>query len=70
MCFPDKFYYAAQTRQLDQAAIKHGGIPGYTLMQRAGQASFMLLRSRWPRARRITVVCGPGNNGGDGYVMA
>jgi NAD(P)H-hydrate epimerase len=39
-------------------------------MQRAGAAAFDLLRTRWPRARRIAVVCGPGNNGGDGYVMA
>jgi NAD(P)H-hydrate epimerase len=39
-------------------------------MERAGKAAFALLRERFPRARRITVVCGPGNNGGDGYVLA
>lgn len=70
MTLPEALYYAAQTRQLDRIAIEGRGIPGYTLMQRAGQAAFMLLRSRWPRARRITVLCGPGNNGGDGYVVA
>ncbi|MFQ6021176.1 MAG: NAD(P)H-hydrate dehydratase [Acidiferrobacterales bacterium] len=70
MSLPEALYYAAQTRQLDKIAIEDRDIPGYTLMQRAGQATFTLLRSRWPRARRISVVCGPGNNGGDGYVVA
>lgn len=70
MGLPETLYYAQQTRQLDKLAIEERGIPGYTLMQRAGQAAFMLLRSRWPRARRIAVVCGSGNNGGDGFVVA
>lgn len=70
MELPEALYYAAQSRQLDRAAIEHRGIPGYALMQRAGAAAFALLRARWPRARQITVVCGPGNNGGDGYVIA
>ena len=39
-------------------------------MERAGEAAYALLRHRWPRARRLAVVCGPGNNGGDGYVLA
>ncbi len=39
-------------------------------MERAGSAAFRLLRERWPEARRIEVLCGPGNNGGDGYVLA
>ncbi len=70
MTLPETLYSAAQTRQLDKIAIEREGIAGYTLMQNAGKAAFMLLRSRWPRARRVTVVCGPGNNGGDGYVVA
>jgi NAD(P)H-hydrate epimerase len=40
------------------------------LMQRAGQAAWRHLLEHWPRARRIVVACGPGNNGGDGYVLA
>lgn len=56
-------------RALDRAAID-GGIPGLTLMQRAGNAAWRLLRARWPAARRIGIVCGPGNNGGDGWVVA
>ncbi len=43
---------------------------GFELMQRAGQAAWREVLQRWAHARRITVVCGPGNNGGDGYVLA
>lgn len=63
-------YTAAQVRRLDRAAIEHHGIPGYALMQRAGAAALRYLRRRWPHARRVAVLCGPGNNGGDGYVLA
>jgi NAD(P)H-hydrate epimerase len=70
MTLPEALYSAAQARQLDQIAIEHHSIAGYTLMQRAGEAAFRVLRRHWPRARRIMVVCGPGNNGGDGYVVA
>lgn len=42
----------------------------YALMQRAGQAVWRYLLQHWPRAQRIVVACGPGNNGGDGYVLA
>ena len=67
---PFELYRAAQVRELDRIAIEERGIPGYTLMGRAGEAAFELLRQRWPQARRIAVVCGGGNNGGDGYVVA
>lgn len=66
---PETLYTAAQMRELDRRAIEHGIAAG-TLMERAGAAAFAALRSRCPRARRIAVVCGPGNNGGDGYVVA
>ncbi|HMR02825.1 MAG TPA: NAD(P)H-hydrate epimerase, partial [Candidatus Competibacter phosphatis] len=67
---PVELYRAAQVRELDRIAIAERGIPGYTLMGRAGEAAFQLLGQRWPKARRIVVVCGGGNNGGDGYVVA
>lgn len=43
---------------------------GTDLMERAGRAAWRTLLDRWPYARRIAVVCGPGNNGGDGDVLA
>ncbi|MBK8897851.1 MAG: NAD(P)H-hydrate dehydratase [Candidatus Competibacteraceae bacterium] len=66
---PYELYRAAQVRELDRIAIEVRGISGYTLMWRAGEAAFGLLRQRW-NARRIAVVCGGGNNGGDGYLVA
>lgn len=42
----------------------------FTLMQRAGQAAFNQLQQRWPYARKIAVLVGTGNNGGDGYILA
>lgn len=65
-----RLYSAAQVRALDRRAIEDAGIPGYTLMQRAALAAFEAMRNRWPQARRIAVLCGPGNNGGDGYEIA
>ncbi len=71
MCeLPVELYRAAQVRELDRIAIEERGIPGHTLMSRAGAAAFNLLRQQWPDARRIVVVCGGGNNAGDGYVVA
>ena len=65
-----RLYTAAQVRALDQAAIHTLGIPGYALMQRAADAAWRVLRARWPQAQRIVVLCGTGNNGGDGYLVA
>ena len=56
-------------RELEAAASDALG-DASALMQRAGQASWRHLLARWPKAQRIVVVCGPGNNGGDGYVLA
>lgn len=63
-------YRASQVRELDRIAIEDMGIPGLCLMERAGTAAFNLLQTCWPQARRIAVLCGVGNNGGDGYVLA
>ena len=65
-----RLYRAEQVRELDRLAIEVHGIPGYELMKRAGAEAFRYLRERWPETRRITVCCGGGNNGGDGYVIA
>ncbi|TAN06969.1 MAG: NAD(P)H-hydrate dehydratase [Rhodanobacteraceae bacterium] len=62
-------YTTAAVRALDRAAIA-GGIAGIDLMHRAAQAVFGQLRRRWPDARSVCVLCGPGNNGGDGFLVA
>jgi hydroxyethylthiazole kinase-like uncharacterized protein yjeF len=67
---PLVIHTAAQVRALDRYAIDTLGIPGYELMSRAGAAAFDVLRERWPNASSISVLCGPGNNGGDGFVVA
>lgn len=67
---PLELYTAAQLRALDRHAIETGHIPASTLMNRAGAAALRALRAAWPTARRIAVICGGGNNGGDGYVLA
>ena len=63
-------YSAAQTRALDAAAMARGGLRGMTLMARAAEAAFARLARRWPAPGAIAVVCGGGNNGGDGYLVA
>jgi hydroxyethylthiazole kinase-like uncharacterized protein yjeF len=67
---PYALYRAAQVREFDRIAIQDFGIPGETLMERAGAAAFARLRERWPAVRDLTVVAGQGNNGGDGLVVA
>ncbi|MFQ5634474.1 MAG: NAD(P)H-hydrate epimerase, partial [Gammaproteobacteria bacterium] len=63
-------YSPAAVREMDRTAIEDLGIPGYTLMSRAGQAAFDDARVRIPGAARWLVVCSAGNNAGDGYVIA
>src|ERR687896_1946118 len=67
---PVAIHTAAQVRALDRHAIDDLQIPSYTLMTRAGEAALAVLRSCWPSAQNVAIVCGPGNNGGDGYVLA
>ena len=63
-------YHAAQVRELDRCAIEDHAIPGIVLMKQAGRVAFEALLERWPQADQITVFCGAGNNGGDGYIIA
>jgi ADP-dependent NAD(P)H-hydrate dehydratase / NAD(P)H-hydrate epimerase len=69
MALPVALYSTAQVRTLDAHAISELKIPGYTLMKRAGEAALRFLRTRWPMSHRIVIVCGHGNNAGDGYVL-
>src|SRR6056297_1818981 len=63
-------YRADQVRELDSLAIERHGIDGYALMTRAAEAAFSVLKANWPEAISLSVCCGGGNNGGDGYVLA
>ncbi|MDJ0956040.1 MAG: NAD(P)H-hydrate dehydratase [Arenicellales bacterium] len=67
---PRFLYDSKQVRELDRIAIEDHQIDGYALMCLAGKSAYKLMRTRWPAARRINVLCGSGNNGGDGYVLA
>jgi len=63
-------YQTAQIRELEKLAEERFGISSEVMMQRAGKAALECLLRHWPKARKIAVVCGTGNNGGDGYVLA
>jgi len=67
---PDNLYRVDSVVKLEQLAIKQFGIPAYELMKRAGQAVFDVVTSRYPDHKKILVLCGAGNNAGDGYVVA
>ncbi len=57
-------------RELDRRLIEDTGIPGAVLMEHAGHLFTDALCARYPGLRRVVILCGPGNNGGDGYVVA
>jgi hydroxyethylthiazole kinase-like uncharacterized protein yjeF len=65
---------AAQMRAIEQAAIASGEVTGLELMERAGRGVVEAIFEEWPElkatAHRAVVLCGPGNNGGDGFVVA
>lgn len=67
---PHTLYTSAQVGELDRLAMDEFGLGNGQLMERAGLAAFTLLQEHWPRARRLAVICGTGNNGGDGFVLA
>ena len=70
MNLPVEIYSVESVRNIDRVAIDEYGIAGYTLMTRAGQAALQAALATFPESRRWQVVCGSGNNGGDGYVVA
>jgi NAD(P)H-hydrate epimerase len=70
MSDPNGLYTAEQIRQLEQLYARFHEGSTYTLMERAGAAVYTEMREHWPEGKRILVVCGKGNNGGDGFVVA
>lgn len=65
---------SAQMRAIEAAAIASGEVTGLELMERAGRGVVEAIFEEWPELRatshRAVVLCGPGNNGGDGFVVA
>ena len=59
-----------QVRELDRRAIEEFGIPGVVLMENAGRGVVEVMVGVPALAGPIHIVCGKGNNGGDGYVIA
>jgi len=66
---PYELYSNQQIRNYEALAIK-AGICSYSLMQRAAKAAFLLFQEQWPTVKHVMVICGGGNNGGDGYEVA
>ncbi len=67
---PHSVWPAQAMPQLECDAADSLGLTLYELMQRAGQASYERIRQQWPQAQHWLILCGHGNNGGDGYVVA
>ena len=67
---PERLYSAASVREMDRASIQDHNLPGYLLMTRAAEACVQALYQHWPQPARAAILCGGGNNGGDGYVLA
>ena len=65
---------AAQMRAVEAAAISSGAVTGLEMMERAGRGVVEAIFAEWPELKatshRAVVLCGPGNNGGDGFVVA
>jgi len=65
-----KITTAAEMREIDRATTERFGVPSLTLMENAGSAVVNFILQDFTDANRVAVVCGKGNNGGDGFVVA
>lgn len=65
-----KLYTAEQVKNGEVIAAQMAGVSMYSLMQRAGMAVYECFLQLYPGAKNVLVVCGKGNNGGDGYIFA
>ena len=66
---------AAEMREVDRLTIERHGISGQQLMENAGahvaeRVKHFFVHSPWNRSRHVVILCGKGNNGGDGFVVA
>jgi len=67
---PHSIWHADDLRHAEKEAADSLGITLYELMQRAGEAAFNVARTAYPESSHWLILCGHGNNGGDGYVVA
>ena len=67
---PHSIWPADELRRAEKEAADSLGITLFELMQRAGLAAFDIARSYYPQTQHWLILCGHGNNGGDGYVVA
>jgi ADP-dependent NAD(P)H-hydrate dehydratase / NAD(P)H-hydrate epimerase len=65
-----KIVSAAEMREIDRVSSERLGVPSLTLMENAGAAVTDFTLHSYPEAERIGIICGKGNNGGDGFVAA
>ena len=66
----ENLYSSAGSQLVDREAIHSLQLADGELMERAGAAAYGVICRRWPGISSLNVVCGPGNNGGDGYILA
>jgi NAD(P)H-hydrate epimerase len=67
---PSSIYLAKDVRELDRFAIEECRVDGFDLMSKAARFAFHTLIESWPESDSLVVLCGSGNNAGDGYIMA
>lgn len=65
-----KIVSAAEMREIDRTTAGRFGVPSATLMENAGADVARFVLSEYPHAERVGIICGKGNNGGDGFVVA
>ncbi|MGD1215588.1 MAG: NAD(P)H-hydrate dehydratase [Terriglobales bacterium] len=65
-----KIVSAAEMREIDRVTSERFGVPSLALMENAGAAVARFVLSDYPQAERVGILCGKGNNGGDGFVVA
>jgi len=65
-----KIVSATEMREIDRVTSERFGVASHELMENAGSAVVDFVLSEYPSANRIGVICGKGNNGGDGFVAA
>jgi NAD(P)H-hydrate epimerase len=65
-----RFYPVSAIRDADRAAAEDLAVPGMILMENAGRGAADIIVRRYPAAKNFLIMCGPGNNGGDGFVAA